>query len=87
MRKTAEKAKVQKSFRRGPHATRLSEEEIVDAAIGAIRKGGPMTLSAITKAIKKAYPQVKGGVGKAVRAESQKTGARLARDNKGIWQE
>jgi hypothetical protein len=69
------------------NSTRLSEEQIIDAAIGAIRKNGPMTVSAITKAIKKAFPHVKGGIGKALRAEALKIGGRVARDQKGLWTE
>lgn len=73
------------SGRKGANATRIGDEQIVDAAIGLIRKGGPLTLSAITKGMKKVYPKLKGGIGKALRAEAKKTGCRVARDQSGRW--
>ena len=79
------KAKVQKAFGAGKSASRIPDEQIIDAAIGQIRKGGPLSLSAITKGIKRVYPKLKGGIGKALRAEAKKTGCRVARDQSGRW--
>lgn len=82
----ARKAKLQKIFtRKGPNTSQLSEEAIIDTAIGVIRKNGPQSLSSMTKAIRRIYPKVKGGIGVALRAEEKKTGGRLAREASGRW--
>lgn len=80
------KAKVQKIFKKGANATNLTEQQIVDAAIGVIRKSGPLGLTALAKGIKKVYPKMKERVGPVLRREEKKTGGRLMRQS-GKWTE